>query len=88
MRKAVIYVTKWTRIPYMDFSITNNGKEIHLFTMPYTKNVYQFFKNGKSIGQLREYKKWKKNDVLSRLIEKRIPYELNKLRKGGELIYE
>lgn len=90
MRKPVIYVTKRTRLPYMDFRIVGEGGECFLFTMPYTKNVYHFFEKGKSVSQLRKYKykNWKRRDVLSRLIEKKIPYELSRLRKGGVFIDE
>lgn len=88
MKKTVIYVTRKPRFSYMNFRVVGQSGDCLLFTMPYNKNVYQFFEKGKSISQLRKFNKWKKKDVLSGLIENRLPYEINKLRKGGVLIDE
>jgi len=88
MRKPMIYVTKWNNMPYIDFCMVNGNKKIILFTMPYTKNVYDFFEKGKSVSYLRNMKRKGGRDPLSKIIERRIPYELNKLKKQGELTNE
>lgn len=46
------------------------GKTIYLFTQDYTKGVYDFFKNGKSTNELKQFKKWRRNPRLDKTIEK------------------
>ncbi len=86
MRKPIGYVTRKPQYSYMNFRVFCETGDSLLFTMPYNKNVYQFFEKGKSLGEVRKFNKWRRNDVLSRNIEKKIPYELNKLRKEGIFI--
>lgn len=54
----------------LNFYLVTGGKTIYLFTQDYTKGVYNFFKNGKSTTELRQFKKWRKNPRLDKTIEK------------------
>lgn len=54
----------------LNFYLVTGGKTIYLFTQDYTKGVYDFFKNGRSVNELRQFKKWKRNPRLDKTIEK------------------
>lgn len=54
----------------LDFFLVLNNKTIYLFSQNYTKGVYDFFKNGRSVNELKQFKRWKKNPRLDKTIEK------------------
>lgn len=54
----------------LNFYLVAGGKTIYLFTQDYTKGVYDFFKNGRSANELRQFKQWKRNPRLDKTIEK------------------
>lgn len=54
----------------LNFYLVTGDKTIYLFTQNYTKGVYDFFKNGRSANELRQFKKWRKNPRLDKTIEK------------------
>lgn len=54
----------------LNFYLVTGGKTIYLFTQDYTKGVYDFFKNGKSANELRQFKKWRRTPRLDKIIEK------------------
>ncbi len=54
----------------LNFYLVKEGKVLYLFTQNYTKGVYDFFKNGRSANELRQFKKWRKNPRLDKTIEK------------------
>ena len=75
MRKNVIYA----EYPYegspMYFWYFGEQKKEYLFSMSFHPVIYQFFKNGKRINEMRRGHVWKRNVQLDRLIERRIPYK-------------
>lgn len=54
----------------IDFYLLSGRERLYLFTQDYSKGVYNFFRNGKSEGEIRRYKKWDKNPRLDKTIEK------------------
>lgn len=81
MRKNVIYA----EYPYegspMYFWYLGEQKKEYLFSISFHPVIYQFFKNGKSIKEMRRGYVWNRNVQLDRLIERRIPYEMKRLRR-------
>ncbi|MCD7749181.1 MAG: hypothetical protein LUH42_03910 [Oscillospiraceae bacterium] len=54
----------------LEFYLVTGGRTIYLFTQDYTKGVYEFFRNGRSVNELRQYRKWNRNPRLDKTIEK------------------
>lgn len=46
------------------------NRKYYLFTQPYTKEVYEYFRNGRTEEELRRYNKWNRNSRLDKTIEK------------------
>lgn len=80
VRKNVIFVRLWEQGWYMDFMYKGDTAIDYLFSMKFNKDVFDYFRDGKSIEQLHRCKDWKKNSCLTRLVEKRIPWEIKKRR--------
>lgn len=68
--KAGAEIPKNTSEWKLNFYLVTGGKTIYLFTQDYTKGVYDFFKNGKSTNELKQFKKWRRNPRLDKTIEK------------------
>jgi hypothetical protein len=54
----------------IDFYYSRNGKEFYMFSQNYTDGVYDWFKYGRSEGELRQFKGWRNNKTLAKTIEK------------------
>lgn len=83
MKKNVIYANKWENGLFMDIYYKEENDDIYLFTIEYSKKLFQYFKTGKSISQIKTTHKWNKNKRLDLLIEYRLPHELKILRRKG-----
>ncbi len=53
----------------------------YLFTQKFTKGVYDFFKNGRHMQELRAFKRWDSNPRLDKTVEK-IPMYIKYVRKN------
>ena len=52
------------------FYLTSEAGRFFLFTQKFTKGVYDYFKDGKSLKALFEYRGWNRNPRLDKTIEK------------------
>ena len=84
MRKNVIYAEYPCEGSPMYFWYFGEQKKEYLFSISFHPTIYQFFKNGKSIKEMRRGHVWKRNMQLDRLIERRIPHEMKRLKGKGE----
>ncbi len=81
MRPNVIYAEhpfEWSPI---HFWYRGRDEKIYLFSTKYNREVFKFFKNGKSLAEIKTTHVWKRNIQLDKIIEYRIPHEIKK-RKG------
>lgn len=54
----------------LHFYLQSEKGQYYLFSQPYTKGVYEFFRSGKSENELHNYNKWNRNPRLDKTIEK------------------
>lgn len=54
----------------LDFYLLSKQGKFYLFTQPYTKGVYAFFRDGRAENEIKGYKKWNRNPRLDKTIEK------------------
>lgn len=62
------------------FYLKNSNGEFWMFSQPYSKGVYEWFKNGRSEKEIIEFNKWNQNKRLNNTID-RIPRELKYVTK-------
>lgn len=62
------------------FYLKNGNGEFWLFSQPYSKGVYEWFKNGRSEKEIIEFNKWNQNKRLNNTID-RIPREVKYVTK-------
>lgn len=62
------------------FYLKNSNGEFWLFSQPYSKGVYEWFKNGRSEKEIIEFNKWEQNKRLNNTID-RIPREVKYVTK-------
>lgn len=67
MRNAITITKENEKLNF--YLISKQGR-FYLFTQPFSKGVYNFFRNGKSENQLKSYSKWNSNKRLDKTIEK------------------
>ena len=79
MRRNVIYVVQGENHGEMDFWYQSTDTSVHLFTAKYRKVAHNYFRQGRSVGELRKHKSWRKNKYLCNLIENRLKRELKKV---------
>lgn len=60
---------------HIEFYLKNEKGEFWLFTQPFSKGVYEWFKDGRSESEILSFDKWEKNKRLNNTI-KRIPKEI------------
>lgn len=65
----------------LEFYLVTGGKTFYLFTQDYTKGVYEFFRNGRSVNELRQFRKWRRNPRLDKTIEKNPLYRAYIMRE-------
>ncbi len=64
----------------LDFYLRSNNGEFYLFSQDYSKGVYEYFKNGRSVNEIRKFNKWKKNPRLNKTID-RLPQQIQYVEK-------
>ena len=62
------------------FYLKNDNGEFWLFTQPFSKGVYEWFKDGRSENEILRFDKWKKNKRLGDTVQ-RIPREIKYVTK-------
>ncbi len=62
------------------FYLKNDKGLFWLFTQPYSKGVYEWFKDGRAETEILNFTKWEKNKRLSNTV-KRIPREIKYVNK-------
>lgn len=62
------------------FYLKNDNGVFWLFFQPYSKGVYEWFKNGRSEKEIIEFNKWEQNKRLNNTID-RIPREVKYVTK-------
>lgn len=64
----------------LDFYLRSNNGEFYLFSQDYSKGVYEYFKHGRSVNEIRKFNKWKKNPRLNKTID-RLPHQIQYVEK-------
>lgn len=64
----------------LDFYLCSNNGEFYLFSQDYSKGVYEYFKHGRSVNEIRKFNKWKKNPRLNKTID-RLPQQIQYVEK-------
>ena len=82
MRKNVIYAVNGLSPRKLHFYYRDESTSTYLFSIPNRKCIYYFFRNGKSLPELRRQKNWHNNYILSHVIEGHVEQAFNKLQKG------
>lgn len=78
MIKGKITITK-TR-DYIHFYYVAENNRLYLFAYKFTKGLYIYFHNGKSIGELSKYKNWERNPRVDKTVTK-IPIYIKYMMK-------
>ncbi len=64
----------------LNFYLRSNDGEFYLFSQDYSKGVYEYFKNGRSVNEIRKFDKWNKNPRLNKTIY-RLPKQIQYVEK-------
>lgn len=78
MMKSRVVVTKENE--EIKFYLKNNAGTFWLFTQPFSKGVYEWFRAGRSESEILGFAKWDKNKRLTNTIN-RIPREIRYVQK-------
>ncbi len=62
------------------FYLKNKEGSFWLFSQPFSKGVYEWFKDGRSEGEILSFSKWNRNKRLDDTID-RIPREIHYVQK-------
>ena len=82
MKKERIEITKNNN--RINFYLTFEGRRHWLFSQEYSLSVYDYFRFGRSVSEIRKHRCWKHNPRLAKTIE-RIPSMIKYVRKEFEL---
>lgn len=69
-----------TEKEFIDFYLKNNFGETWLFQQPFSKGVYDWFKDGRAEREILNFAKWERNKRLNDTIQ-RIPREIKYVSK-------
>lgn len=64
----------------IDFYYVMKNQTLYLFSQNYTDGVYDWFKNGRSENELRQFKGWRFNKALNKVVDK-IPAYIKYVKK-------
>ena len=81
MKKDMIMIYKKPGI--INFYLVTKAGRYFLFSQDFSKGVFEFFRRGKSFGELRSFKRWRKNPRLDKTIEKLPLYVQYVLKEEG-----
>ncbi len=65
---------------FLEFHLKNKEGTFWLFTQPFSKGVYEWFKDGRAEGEILSFAKWDRNKRLNDTIN-RIPREIRYVQK-------
>lgn len=82
MKKERIEITKGNN--RINFYLTFEGERHWLFSQEYSMSVYDYFRFGRSLKELRNHNFWRSNPRLAKTID-RIPAMVSYIRKEFEL---
>ena len=83
MTKAVKEVKENDRFvqkEFLEFHLKNKEGTFWLFTQPFSKGVYEWFKDGRAEGEILSFAKWRNNERLGKTVD-RIPREIRYVQK-------
>ena len=69
-----------TEKAFIEFYLKTKEGAFWLFTQPFSKGVYDWFKDGRAEGEILSFTKWKNNERLGKTIA-RIPREIRYVQK-------
>ena len=81
MKKEKIIVVKTP--DRLHFYLATGTGRYFLFTQKFSKGVFEFFRRGRSFGELRTFKRWEHNPRLDKTIEKLPLYVQYVLKEEG-----
>ena len=82
MKKDRIEITKANNT--ISFYLVSAGQRHWLFSQEYSMSVYKFFREGRSLSEVRKHNCWRSNRRLAKTID-RIPGSVDAVRKKYEL---
>lgn len=82
MKKERIEITKSNN--HINFYLTFGGERHWLFSQEFSLSVYDYFKFGRSLSEMRKHNFWRSNPRLAKTID-RIPSMVGYVRKEYEL---
>lgn len=85
MKKERIEITKGNN--NINFFLTVGNEKIWLFSQEYSMSVYEFFKNGRSVGEIKKNTFWRTNPRLAKTVD-RIPVMIRRAKKACALPYK
>lgn len=84
MREKIILAEQPYQWSNIYFWYVGDDRKEYLFSIPFDREIYQYFRNGLRLEELKKHHVWNRNKVMDHLIEKRIPYEMKRLKKRRE----
>lgn len=85
MKKERIEITKGNNI--INFFLIFGKESVWLFSQEYSMSVYEYFKDGRSVGEIKKNTFWKTNRRLAKTID-RIPAMVRSARKEYQIPYK
>lgn len=78
--KIIIKKTENETVRELNFYLKNSKGTFWLFTQPFSKGVYEWFRDGRSENEILSFADWKRNKRLNNTID-RIPREIRYVNK-------
>ncbi len=78
--KIIIKKTENETVRELNFYLKNSKGTFWLFTQPFSKGVYEWFRDGRSESEIISFSDWKRNKRLNNTID-RIPREIRYVNK-------
>lgn len=78
--KIIIKKTENETVRELNFYLKNSKGTFWLFTQPFSKGVYEWFRDGRSESEIISFSDWKRNKRLNNTID-RIPREIRYVSK-------
>lgn len=57
----------------LHFYLTVDGKDYYLYSRPFTMALYRYFGHGRSLNEIKAFKKWHHNPTLDKTINVTLP---------------
>ena len=85
MKKERIEVTRNSN--YINFYLVVGAERLWLFSQEYSQSVYEYFKDGRAIGEFRKNPFWRSNPRLAKTID-RMPSMMRYVKRENGLPYK